>query len=340
VLLAVTGCWLMLAAPSPAAVAPDGSGFGISDPDPISSRSLDASFARLRPRTFRFIVDWDVANDPGEKAQALERIARARAVGVEEVAITFERPARGVPPSREVWLAHVTAFIQEFTPHVDWWSAANEPNLETGPLQKLDPARLAEYSSDLAGWLAVYHPEDGLISPEFSDGGEVSGYIQEFRLAGGQFGTVIGWHAYNGAQQRDLAGTNELLAAVPDLPLWITEVGVHENDPREPLQLQAQQVSRVEWIVGTLAAHPRVWRISYYHMRDHNPAWDTALVDSAGVPRLAWYAWCAASHGGNASDPDCLPVSDLDPLFSAPSERRIFPWGTPTRPCFPFCGSD
>src|ERR671916_2718567 len=98
-LLALAGCWLMLASPSPAAVAPDGSGFGLADPDPISARSLDASFARLRPRTFRFIADWDVANDPVEKAQALERIARARAVGVEEVAITFERPPGGVPPT-------------------------------------------------------------------------------------------------------------------------------------------------------------------------------------------------------------------------------------------------
>jgi len=344
-LLAIVAAWLMPAPPSSAAVAPDGSGYGIADPDPISSRSLDASFARLRPKTFRFIVDWDIASDPGEKAQAAERIARARAAGVEEIAVTFERPpgrdasGQGAPPSRDVWLAQVSAFIHEFTPHVEWWSAANEPNLETPALPKLDPTRLAEYSSDLASWLAVYHPEDRLISPEFSDGGEVAQYVRDFRNAGGHFGTVVGWHAYNGAQQRDLAGTDELLAAVPDLPLWITEVGAHENDPREPSQLQAQQASRVEWIVSTLAAHPRVWRVSYYHMRDHNSAWDTALVDAAGVPRQAWYTWCAASHGGDPSAPDCLPINDLDTSSSPTDEGRIFSWGSPTRACFPFCSS-
>jgi hypothetical protein len=326
-----------------AAVPPNGSGYGVSDPDPISSRSLDATFTRLRPKTLRFIVDWDIADDPGEKAQALDRIARARRAGVEEIAITFERPPallpNGLPdpPSPEAWLAKVSTFIQEFAPYVDWWSPANEPNLGTAPLPKLRPELLARYSSALADWVGVYQPQERLISPEFTDGGELTRYIGEFRSAGGQFGSAIGWHPYNGAQDRSLASTNELLAAVPDVPLWITEVGVHENDPRQPGQTQGEQDVRVRWLTEVLAKHPRVWRISYYHLRDHNSAWDTALVDSQGIPRLAWYTWCAASHGGDRTDPDCFLVDQVDTPPPVPGELPVFSWD-PSPACLILCG--
>ena len=303
----IAAACLAAAPPSWATVPRDGWGFGISDPDPEPLRSMDGRFAALDAKTFRFIVSWNAADLPLERELALARINIARAAGVREIAVTFSRPAPPLPGADE-WLAKVGAFIDELSPQVEWWGVVNEPNHYEGHAPRLSPRTAAAYSSALSSWLALRHPGDRMISPEFADTGPVASYVERFRRSGGRFGDAIGWHAYVGAQRMDLASTRELIgAAPPGLPIWITEIGAHEADPWVS-QGEAGQDARVRWITSTLAAQERVWRISIYHLRDHNPGWDTALVGSDGVPRAAWHTWCAAAHGDERSHPDCRPA--------------------------------
>lgn len=333
---------LCAATPAGATVPADGSGFGVSDPDPIPSRSLGEQFSGLRPQLFRLIVDWNVVDDPGLKLQAAERIDRARAGGAREVIVAFGRPAAYVDPA--AWLAKVGAFIDEFTPYVDWWSPLNEPNHRSGdepnwmattphsgastPPYGYGVDAAARYSSALASFLAARHPDDGLLSPDFhddydddlgdgtplatvSDGGQrVSAsvdYIRHFREAGGDLGAALGWHPYSGVNRRDLTSTEDVAGAFPGLPIWVTEIGAAGSIPggRFTELGERYQLDTVEWMVGALATHPRVERLLYWHMVDHNPVWDTALVRADGSRRPAWYTWCAAAHAGRAADPDC-----------------------------------
>jgi putative glycosyl hydrolase len=312
----LVGATLASSAPASAAASQDGWGFGISDPDPDPSRSLDNRFLLLRPKTFRFIVPWNAVDNAVIKAQARTQIELVRAAGVEEIAITFERPSTSVPPS--LWLSKVTAFIDELTPHVQWWSPANEPNDSSDDLPRLPPTVLAQYSSALQSWLLQHHAEDQMISPDFADTGPIGSYIQEFRNAGGKFGSRIAWHPYSGVQAMSLDSTNELIAAVPPgVPIWITEIGVHVQDQYRLNQGEDDQNTRVQWLVNTLAAHPRVWRVNYWHMHDHNDYWDSALVRRDRTARPAWFTWCTATHGGDHQHYDCLDVAwgaSLPPL--------------------------
>jgi Glycosyl hydrolase catalytic core len=321
---------LGLPAGAQASVPRDGSGFGIADNDHIPSRSLDASFVLLRPQHFRFIVPWDLLDDPGMRAQVADRIGLARAAGATEIAISFGTPVAAVTP--EVWLDRVARFVAAFSPSVSWWSPANEPNHPSSGWisSAAGAATLAAYSRSLSALLALAHPTDRLLSPDFHDDygpdnlvrrdangdSTVELYVRAFLATGGTLGDAVAWHPYDGAMRQSLESTTDLLANVlpPDAPfdIWITEVGgiLERRDSDGALkiaQTPEQQNAVVSFITGRLAQQPRISRISYYHMRDHNPVWDSALVDELGARRPAWYTWCAARHQCDASDPDCAP---------------------------------
>ncbi len=345
--IAVALLGLAVAPAAHATVPQDGSGFGISDPDPLPTRSLGPAFHDLQPRVFRMLVPWNIADDPGLRLQAADRLAVARREGVTEVIVSFARPDVYVTP--EEWLAKVGAFVDEFAPQVDWWTPVNEPNQRSGRLPNwmittprsgrpvapygygVDVA--ARYSVALAGLLAA-RPGERQLSPDFHDdydfdlgdgtplrtvdagGGRristVADYVESFRAAGGQFGAALGWHPYYGANARDMTGTEDVAAAVPGLPIWVTEVGAAGSMPggRFTALGDRVQLETVRWLTADpagLGAHPRVARMLYWHVLDHNPVWDTALVSADGTRRPAWYAWCAASHGGRAGAPDCSP---------------------------------
>lgn len=325
---------LSLALASPASASAtlpaDGSGYGISDADHLPSRSLDASFVLLRPQHFRFIVPWDLLDDAGIRAQHAERIALARAAGATEIAISIGPPSAEVSPA--VWLDRVSRWVAAFSPSVRWWSPANEPNhSSSGWMSSAHGARVvAQYSAALSALLMFAHPTDRLLSPDFhddltSDGrvrrdadgdSTVELYVREFLAAGGTLGDAVAWHPYYGVMHGSLESTEDLIdnvlpAGAPS-DIWVTEVGalierLDSNGAVKVAQTPEQQNAQVRFVTGPLAAEPRVARISYYHVRDHNPVWDSALVDELGARRPAWYTWCAARHAGDAAHPDCAP---------------------------------
>ena len=339
------------ATPAQATVPQTGYGLGISDPDPIPANSLRERFAALRPKTFRVIVDWNVVDNPPLKAQVAARLDRARAAGVREVVVAFGGPAAYVAP--EAWIAKVGAFVDEFSAQVSAWSPVNEPNFNPGgvpnwlattphspgpiPSYGHGVEVLARYSAALSGFLAVRHPDDRLLSPDLhddydgdlSDGtplrtvvedGErvstVADYLRHFRAAGGELGVALAWHPYSGVNRRDMTSTEDIAEEIPGLPIWVTEIGAAGQIPGGRFERagEAYQQQTVDWMLGPgLASHPQVERLYYWHMLDHNPVWDTALVRADGSPRPAWYSWCAATHGGDPTHPDCAAAGPEAP---------------------------
>ncbi len=189
----------------------------------------------------------------------------------------------------------------------------------------------------LSGFLALRHPDDVLVSPDLhddydgdlSDGtplrtvavgdrriSTVADYLRQFRAAGGELGAALAWHPYSGVNRRDMTSTVDIAAEVPGLPIWVTEIGAAGQIPGGRFERAGETYQRdtVDWMLGPgLASHPQVERIYYWHMLDHNPVWDTALVRADGSPRPAWRSWCAAAHGDDPSHPDCVETGPAAP---------------------------
>jgi hypothetical protein len=328
--------WLLVVRSAAAQAPQDGVGFGVSDSDDFVAEAMGERFAALEPSTFRVLVPYDAVEDPALIERTVERIDRARQAGAREVAVSFghrngDSPESGFHrPSVEEWLAPVRRFIERFDPVVEVWGPANEPNAGVGWLAGAHgdgPRRLAGYYRALEAELWRRGGHDRLLSPEFHD--EYDGalpdrretrrahgaddprsnlrhYLDHYRRASGGLGDYLGWHPYAGVRRSSLASTQDLVFSTPaGPPIWITEVGAIVSAPRLGLQIGLRaQDAQVRFIVERLSQLPRVARVSYWHMIDLTPGWDSALVARDGTPRPAWYRWCAAAHGGFA-DPSC-----------------------------------
>lgn len=337
----------LLAAQSSRARAPlDGTGFGISDSDDYVDQAMGYGFAALGPSTFRFIVPYNAVQDPALMERTAERIRLARTAGVREIVVSFG--ARGgdsgetgfYRPSVDEWISFVRLFMDRFDAEVDVWGPANEPNAGVGWLAGAHsdgPRKLAGYYRALEAEVRIRGSNDKLLSPEFHDEyasdlpdhretralhgpgdprSSLRHYLDHYLEARGGFGDYIGWHPYSGVRRMSLASTEDLIAATPGgPPIWISEVGAVVSAPRLGIQIGLNaQDAQVRFIVDRLSQLPRVARVSYWHMINLTPGWDSALLDSDGTPRAAWYTWCAAAHGG-------APCDYGSPVTPPPSEQ-------------------
>jgi hypothetical protein len=310
-------CWSALAV---AAVPTTGAGFGIADDETnwdnlASFPDLGDGFARLRPQVFRFQTIWDTIDNPEWITRAENMIERAEAHGVQTIVVTLRSNNEGNVgpygyfPTAAQYEEKVAQLVDRFADDVDVWGPANEPNgawrpdNAPGGEAPLPAATLASYQLAFETVVAVEDPTALTTSPDFLDGanlGSIAGYVDAYEGAGGGWGDIAAFHPYNGVTHKSLATMTDFVGLIPaGRPIWLTEVGAH-NDADT-----TAQDSRVAWIVNTLGAHSRVAKIFYYHVRDNNDEWDTALLNSDQSPRPGWRTWCAATHGGNASHADC-----------------------------------
>src|SRR5918997_4793440 len=130
--------FLAAAAPASAAVTRDGWGLGLADDSYLTPGfPIPDDFRALGAKTFRLQIHWNAACTPGRIEAARDWIAQARALGAEEIAVTFKEnptvdcgdPAScGPQPTEACYAARIGEVIQALAPDVDVWGPANEPN--------------------------------------------------------------------------------------------------------------------------------------------------------------------------------------------------------------------
>jgi hypothetical protein len=334
--LAVMALLVALApATASAAVSESGWGFSIADDytpdwsDPDYFPQFGSGFQRLDPKVFRLQVVWN-AMEGGTDPNAIKRkqwrerthgmIQKAKERGVELIILSLRGNypdnvgADGYFGNSSAYYAKIKPLVQEFADEVDIWSPANEPNAKWRPDnapgggQALSAEYAAAYYLRMREAVASYDPGAYITSPDFLDSPGFKGYVETYKsyIPPGipKWGNAAAFHPYRGVEQSASGGiwtTDTFASLLPsEFPIWITEVGAHAD--KFGIAGQAQQVS---WIVNTLGGHPNVTRISYYDMLDRPITWDTALLNEDHSPRPAWYTWCAAAHGGDATHPDC-----------------------------------
>jgi hypothetical protein len=324
-------------------------GWGISDDFHVPGISLDETFDELEPKSFRLIASWQSLGDPGYLAQIQSRIdeanAAARTPGGMEIAISFSVPPQtwqGVTLTGQAWMDQVRPFIDRFSPEVEWWGPMNEPGLKGWTFTPAGASFLADVSVRLKGYIEQNHPDDKLMSPDFTDHYDADGmlkrqldgtsfverYVKLFDTAGGQFGSAVSWHPYGAVRRKSFLSTDDLVYTLSGtkgagLPVWVTEAGAHVNDNSIPGQTEAEQDAQVRWLTDTtagLASHDAITRMHYYNVRQEvdvgvSPCqskpgfpWDSGLVRACGDRRPAWYTWCVASRQRDAACYDDSPA--------------------------------
>ena len=344
-LLAVVATLSCTAGPAEGAVTRNGWGFGIADKsDPAN---LDEMFTTLAPQTFRTQAHYDTTDHPYEIATLQARIARAKALGVQQIIVTVmqktnEWSAPFTRPEPAEWLGRVTRLVEMFKDDVAGWGVANEPNAGLGWLSgphSDGPGKLAGYYVGLrnllqsTGWGFVIGPEfhdslsaDGRLKHDGMHRGDerstVVHYVAHYLKVLGDvyqlepdaaFGSYAGWHPYSGVKHKTALSTTDFASLVPStIPIWVTEVGALWND--NPFDHTDQATWLVDGVSG-LASHSRVERIYYYQMypdRVAGSTWDSGLLNGDGTARPAWYAWCRAVRAA-----DGIQACELDARTSA-----------------------
>ena len=127
---------------------------------------------------------------------------------------------------------------------------------------------------------------------------------------------MVAWHPYYGVMRQSLESTTDLLDNVlpPDSPpdVWITRWAASSSavDSRGAVtiaQTIEQQNAVVAFITGPLATS-RAYAASATTTCATTTRSGTRRSSTSSVGRRpAWYTWCAARHGGDASHPDCAP---------------------------------
>lgn len=310
-------------------------GYGVAVADTTENGDhLGLQFERLRTRTFRTMIAWNAP--PIMVQQVTNRINAARARGATQILVSMDHDGTRSRPTAAAYEESIDPIVDQLAPLVDYWGPANEPNCVWLTGRNPDGAqRAAEFYLAMEAVKQANDPTAGLLSPDFCDyysGNSLVPYITAYQAAGGGWGDVTAWHPYWGIHRRDLASTNEFIAASTaapdgapaDHPIWITESGGFISYPGRAITgTQDSQLGDAEWMIHTLGAVPQVKRIYYYDMQAGNPSWDTALVDEGGLPRKAWFLWCWMSHGGDFAAADCQP---------RPGESAPDPPGVPDPP--------
>ena len=340
--IAALAAMLIAATPASGAASRDGWGFAVADDDwewdnPGYLPSLEDGFAALEPKAFRFQMIWNAVDLPWHMDRARAMIARARAQGVEQIAVTFRKsvdpdldPVYGARPTAEGYAEHVGEVVRLLADDVDVWGPANEPNRGETWLPGVAGAQLlAGYYAALEEAVATWDPTAEITSPDFvdrADLGTIAAYVNAYENAGGGWGDHVAFHPYAGAYNQTTQTTLDVIGlAPPGASIWITEVGAFARDQRGIEATETSQNDTVWWLATTLANLPQVERIHYYHMRG-NPeaAWDTGLLNANGSPRIAWHTWCAMAHS-DLEHPRCQPVTPHSPTPPPPDPPPVPP---------------
>jgi FG-GAP-like repeat/Glycosyl hydrolase catalytic core len=341
---------LLLGASGPASAdAPlNGTGFFIADDDgatfndPTQMPALGTDFKRLSPQVYRLLVIWNAKEGPpagkgpgtpeySRYENRLKWVARAHAVikkakeqGVQQIIVTLRANGSGdlgssspdaYMPNSVKYELEAAKVVKEFAGEVDVWGGINEPNLwpqsdGTGT-RAIPVSTLVEYQASIAEIVNVWDSSAMVTSPDFNDQTEHwKEYVEDYKTNGGGFGNVAAFHPYKAVEEKSMTRPNQYAAIVPSgRNIWVTEAG------SRPFGNLTAQNERVQWMTNTstgLASQDRITRIGYYHMRNHNPSWDSALLNEDLSPRPAWRTWCAAAHGNRPGDSDCQVDSDVN----------------------------
>jgi hypothetical protein len=191
-----------------------------------------ASWQSLKLKRVRYLVPWDYAKHPAQRAETFHFMDRARAAK-QDVLVTFTaRRGCYLPsgrysktkacraPSAKAYRKAFLAFDKKY-PWVKTYSAWNEINHKSQPTFK-SPKKAAGYYNVLRKY--TRKKKFRAMAADMLDTGNMARYLARFKRSAKGKPTLWGLHNYGDVNRRRTTYTKRMLRSVPG-ELWLTETG-------------------------------------------------------------------------------------------------------------------
>ena len=232
VLSVVAAGVLVLAGLSVVGAAPASAKYRVGVGEQKAAMFDSPAWQSLGLRRVRYLVPWDYAKHPAQRAEVEHYMARARAAR-QDVLVTFTA-RRGCysaagrysamkacrAPSASAYRKAFRAFDSEF-PWVKTYSAWNEINHRSQPTFK-SPRKAAGYYNVLR--TQARRGKFRVMAADILDTSNMSRYLTRFRRYAKGSPRLWGLHNYGDVNRRRTKSTKAMLRTVPG-EVWLTETG-------------------------------------------------------------------------------------------------------------------
>ena len=258
------------------------------------------AWQQLKLKRVRYILAWDYAKDPGQKAEADAFLAAARAAK-QDVLLMFTA-RRGCwngskyskskackAPSKSAYKKAVSDFRKSHT-WVKTYAPWNEANHVSQPIAK-SPKKAAEYYATLR---SVCGSKCKVMAADVLDQSKVKKWLTDFIRYSKNKGRIWGLHNYKDVNRRQSKGLTTVLKTVPG-EVWLTETGgITTFAPDFPTD--AERAANATKYMFQLADRfdskkkgykSKLTRLYVYRWFGETGNWDSGLVNVDGSPRPA-----------------------------------------------------
>jgi hypothetical protein len=254
----------------------------------------------LKLKRIRYIIPWDYAKDPGQKAEADAFLSAARAAK-QDVLLMFTA-RRGCwngrkyskskackAPSKSAYKKAVRAFRKEY-PWIKTYAPWNEANHVSQPTAK-SPKRAAQYYSILR---SACGKKCKVMAADVLDQSTVRTWLRSFIKYSKNKGRLWGLHNYKDVNRRQSKGLTNVLKTVPG-EVWLTETGgITTFAPSFPTS-QSRAASATKYMFKLAdrfdsrrkGYKSKLTRLYVYRWFGETGNWDSGLVNVDGSPRPA-----------------------------------------------------
>jgi hypothetical protein len=254
----------------------------------------------LKLKRVRYIIPWDYAKEPAQKAEADTFLQAARAAK-QDVLLMFtarrgcwdgrkySRSKACRAPSTSAYKKAVRAFRKEY-PWIRTYAPWNEANHVSQPTSK-SPKRAAQYYSVMR---SACGKKCKVMAADVLDQSTVRTWLRSFIKYSKNKGRIWGLHNYKDVNRKQSKGLRTVLKTVPG-EVWLTETGgITTFEPDFPTS-ESRAASRTKYMFQLADRYDakkrgyksKLTRLYVYRWFGETGNWDSGLVNVDGSPRPA-----------------------------------------------------
>lgn len=254
----------------------------------------------LKLKRLRYIIPWDYAKEPAQKAEIEHFLAGARTAKQDVLLMftarrgcwngrTYSKSKACKAPSKSAYKKAVSTFRKEHS-WIKTYAPWNEANHASQPIAK-SPKKAAEYYATLR---SVCGSKCKVMAADVLDQSTVKKWLQDFIKFSKNKGRIWGLHNYKDVNRRQSKGLTTVLKTVPG-EVWLTETGgittfapdFPTSDTRAAASTKYMFQLADRFDSKKKGYKSKLTRLYVYRWFGETGNWDSGLVNPDGSPRPA-----------------------------------------------------